>query len=203
MHGAVSGFRPIRSNRPGGIAVNRIFVVLASISNLGLAITFLLGWLIGDAASLESAGSFARHFLVALGSLLLALMVHAVVLTYFMGTGRWIEETSTAYRLDPHVREENIRLKFRALPAMIGCVVLLIVTAALGAMADPASSGRVASGGMLHLIVASITLLANLTTSVLEYSAIEANGRLVDSVVEEVHRIRAERARAEGVQSPA
>ncbi len=110
--------------------MNRIFTVLATVSNLGLAATFLLGWNIGDPASPEAAGRFAWHFLVALGALLLALLVHAVVLTYFMGTGRWIEETSAAYRLDPGVREENIHVKYRTLPGMMACVALLIVTSA-------------------------------------------------------------------------
>ena len=109
--------------------MNRIFSTLAIISNLGLGVTFILGWTV-ISPDVEGATGLPLtvHFLTALAALTLTLLVHAIVLTYFMGTGRWIEETSQAYQLGIDSREENIRLKYRTLPGMVACITLLIVT---------------------------------------------------------------------------
>ena len=59
------------------------------------------------------------------GASLLAIMVHAVALTYFMGTGRWIEETCTAYKLGEEGRTANVRLKYRIIPGMVASVDIM------------------------------------------------------------------------------
>lgn len=173
--------------------MNRIFIVLAVIGNALLAVAFVLGWLIGDAASLDGRGAVNRHMLVSLGGALLALLVHAVALTYFMGTGRWIEETSEAYSLGEERRKTNIRLKYQAIPGMVLAMLLIIFTAAFGAMADPAANSTMQHASTIHFTLAIIMLLVNLLASALEYDAIRRNGLLVDAVVADVRRIRAER----------
>ena len=42
-------------------------------------------------------------FLIGMVALVFTTLVHAIVLTYFMGTGRWLEETCRAY----HLRDEH------------------------------------------------------------------------------------------------
>jgi hypothetical protein len=174
--------------------MTRIFLTLTVIGNLLLAGTFLLGMNIDDAGSLTETArhQVTWHFLTALGSAMLAMAVHAIALTYFMGTGRWIEETTAAYKLGETARKANIRLKYRVLPGMIGCILLIIVTGAFGAIADPASNSQMPSAPLIHFSLAVATLLANLFVSTLEWSAIEQNGKLVDGIVVEVRRIRAE-----------
>lgn len=189
-------------NRAGFIAapsrnkrtMNQIFSVLAIISNLGLLITFLLGWRISDPGSLSelARNQVSNHFLFALGAILLTLLVHAIVLTYFMGTGRWIEETCEAYRFEGAARQENIRLKYRVIPGMVGCMFLLILTGAFGAMSDPAANVRVPSAHWIHLSLAILTLTANFATSILEFQMIRRNGALVDLVYREVQTVRRE-----------
>ena len=66
--------------------------------------------------------------------------MHAVVLTYFMGSGRWIEETSQAYRLPATFYAENQSLKYRVVPAIVGCFALLLVTGGLGAASGNSSA---------------------------------------------------------------
>jgi hypothetical protein len=175
--------------------VNRIFSCLALGSNLALAITFGLGWRIEDAGSLAQRAreQVSHHFLFALVSITLALLVHAIVLTYFMGTGRWIEETCAAYRFEAAARTENIRLKYRLIPAMFLCMALLIITGAFGAIADPASNMKMPSAHVIHFVLAALTLTANLGTSLLEYGQIVRNSRLVDQVYREVKAVRRER----------
>jgi hypothetical protein len=175
--------------------VNRIFFTLATVSNLGLAWTFWLGWSIDDphSATVDAQSAVTWHFLTALGAAVVALLVHAIALTYFMGTGRWIEETCDAYSLGPTARQENIRLKYRAVPGMVGCVLLVVATGALGAMSDPAANIQWGPAPKVHLALAIVTLSANVLVSWTEYTAIARNGRIVDEVTAEVRRIRHER----------
>jgi hypothetical protein len=175
--------------------VNRIFIVLAIIGNALLIAAFVLGWMISDAGSLaqEARVEVNRHMFVSLGAAILALLVHAVALTYFMGTGRWIEETCEAYSLGSEQRRRNIRLKYQAIPGMVLAMLLIIVTGAFGAMADPGSNTRMASAATIHFTLAIITLCVNLLACAMEYDAIRRNGLIVDAVVAEVRRIRREK----------
>lgn len=174
--------------------------------NLALLVTFGLGWRIEDASSLaESARQqVSMHFLFALASVSFALLVHAVVLTYFMGTGRWIEETCAAYHFAEAPRAENIRLKYRVIPGMVLCMLLLIVTGAFGAIADPASNMQLPAAHTIHFVLATLTILANILVSVLEYQQIGRNSVLVDTVYREVLAVRRERGLdAPGGEHPA
>lgn len=183
--------------------MNRIFLPLCSLSVIFLVITFVLGLQIDDPKVLDRAvqAGVQTHFLMALASLFFATLVHSIVLTYFMGTGRWLEETSTAYRLAPAAYEESKTIKYRVIPAMVGCFLLLVVTGAFGAAADPGSP--VQFQGWLgftpaawHRALAIITLLANVAVHFLEYTALFRNGELIQGVMTEVRRIRQEKGLA-------
>jgi hypothetical protein len=180
--------------------MTRIFSALAILSNLVLLATFWLGWRIGDATSRELAvqGQVGFHFLAAVGALCFALLVHALVLTYFMGTGRWLEETCHAYHLGNEWQSRSRNLKWRIYPAMILSLVLLIGTGALGGAADPASAlGFQGVGGMsaaqLHLAAAVVMLVTNAIVNTFEFLALSRNGMLVNEILGEVRRIRLER----------
>lgn len=175
--------------------MNRIFLVLTTVANGLLIATLVLGLQIGDARSPDPAVSdaLAVHFLTALGTAILVLLVHAVALTYFMGTGRWIEETCAAYSLGEEPRRRNIRLKYRVIPGLCLCVLLVIATGSLGAIADPASRSGVANAAAIHFWLAVVTLTVNFVVSWVEYDCIVDNARIVNGVVAEIRRIRAER----------
>ena len=100
--------------------MKRIFTTLAILSTAGLATAFGYGLAIGDAKALDSGVDL--HFGLAMIALILAALVHAIVLTYFMGTGRWMEETTKAYHLDDRWRGESNALKYRTVPAMVVCL---------------------------------------------------------------------------------
>lgn len=124
-------------------------------------------------------------------------LVHAIVLTYFMGTGRWLEETITAYKLDWAAYAESKRLKYRTILAMMVCFLLLMATGAVGAAADPASAVEFRgfwgfSGGEIHMTVALITWGINLLVNVYQFQTLTRNGELIESVLGEVRRIRVE-----------
>ncbi len=183
--------------------MNRIFLPLCSLSIIFLVITFVLGLQIDDPKVLDRAvqAGVQTHFLAALGSLCFATLVHAIVLTYFMGTGRWLEETSNAYRLTPTAFNESKTIKYRVIPAMVGCFLLLVITGAFGAAADPGSPVQFqgwlgVSPAALHRSWAIIALLANIAVHFMEYTALFRNGELIEGVMTEVRRIRQEKGLA-------
>ncbi|MBI1346240.1 hypothetical protein GC163_08105 [bacterium] len=183
--------------------MNRIFLPLSLLSTVCLIITFVLGWQIDDprVADRVVQQGVQTHFLMALASLCFATLVHALVLTYFMGTGRWIEETSNAYRLSPELYRENQSIKYRVIPVLIGAFLLLLATGAFGAAADPASPMQF-SGWLgftpaeLHQALALTALAANVRAHYFEYTALFQNGEVVERVLAEVRRIRQEKGLA-------
>lgn len=180
--------------------MTRILLTMAALSTALLIVAFATGFQIADPTVNDPAiqAVVSRHMLTSLAALVFAAFVHALVLTYFMGTGRWIEETSTAYRLAPDWKRNTQSIKYRVIPAMVGCLLLLVATGATGTAADPASPVAFGRGGpfspsRLHLVVSSITLAVNLLVHLQELAAIRRNGELVTGILAEVKRIRSER----------
>jgi hypothetical protein len=178
--------------------MKRIFLTLATLSTLALVAAFVLGWQLEDATALAAQADVSRHMLVSLAALVFAALVHALVLTYFMGTGRWLEETGQAYHLEKRWHRQNQRLKYRTIPAMVVCLTLLVLVGASGGGADPAAPIRFAgwaglSAAEIHLWLSCVTLALNFIVNAWEYRAIDENGRLVQDVLAEVRRIRSEK----------
>jgi hypothetical protein len=183
--------------------VTRIFLPLCGLSWILLAVAFVLGLSIGDArvAELAVQRRVSLHFLVSLGAIVFATLVHALVLTYFMGTGRWLEETTAAYRLDPKFYAGCKSLKYRTVPALVGAFVLLVITGALGAAADPGSPVQFGgwfglSAATIHLIAAGVAVFANAGVNYLEFASLFHNGELIAQAMQEVRRIRIEKGLA-------
>ena len=181
----------------------RIFLPLSLLSAVTLVVAMVLGLSIDDPRVLDKGvqAGVQYHFLAALAALVFATLVHAIVLTYFMGTGRWIEETSTAYSLGPELYHQSKALKYRTIPAMVGCFFLLIFTGALGAAADPAAPMHSrgwfgVSAATIHLTAALITVFANLAVNYLEFKALERNSEIIEGVLAQVRRIRLEKGLA-------
>jgi hypothetical protein len=180
--------------------MTRIFTTLALCSTLTLLAALWLGLGIGDATVRDSAvqSRVMVHFLTGVAALVFAVLVHALVITYFMGTGRWLEETCRAYHLGDSWQARSRELKWRLYPAIVATLLLLIGTGALGGAADPASAVGFQGIGPLtaaqvHLSVAIVTLLVNAAVNIFEFLALRRNGLLVLEVLAEVRRIRIER----------
>src|SRR5262249_51799555 len=181
-------------------AMTRIFTTLALCSTAVLVAALWLGLDIGDAHLRDSAvqSRVSIHFLAGGPALVFAVLVHALVITYFMGTGRWLQETCTAYRLGNDWQARSRDLKWRLYPAVVASLLVLIATGAFGGAADPASAVGFRGVGSLsaaqgHFGCASAALLVNGAVNVLEYVALRRNGALVSDVLAEVRRTRAER----------
>jgi len=179
--------------------VNRIFLTLALFATLLLVAALVLGLNIGDPRSVAEStrSTLSYHLLTAVAALIFAALVHAVLLTYFMGTGRWIEETSRAYKLDPRWHNENRRLKNRTIPAMAACLVVLILNVPLGALAVDSGDWNLPGVGAIsptrtHFLFALVTIAVNIVVNAIEYREIKRNGELIAEIVAEVRRIRGE-----------
>jgi hypothetical protein len=177
--------------------VTRIFLTLAISAAVMTVATFAFGMSIDDATLRESQKIVGFHILLGLGTLIFTSLVHAIVLTYFMGTTRWLEETITAYQLSWSFFKESKTLKYRTIMLMMVCFLLLIATGAFGAAADPASSAGFRgmwglNGGQFHMAIALLTWGVNLAVNVYQFSALSRNGEIIDAVMSEVRRIRLE-----------
>lgn len=177
--------------------MHRIFLPLCGLSWILLGAAFFLGWQIDDPKVAEVAvqRGVQYHFLTALGAIVFATLVHALVLTYFMGTGRWLEETSNAYRLDAKFYNESKSLKYRVVPALVGAFLLLLVTGAFGAAADPGSPAQFRgwfglSPATIHQFFAIITLTVNAWVNYLEFAGLFRSSEIIDEAMQAVRAIR-------------
>ena len=180
--------------------MSRIFPSLAVVAVILMGIAFWLGWAIEDAASMEpdKAAQVRWHFFMGLGAMVFTSLVHSIILTYFVGTGRWLEETSKAYGLPETYFAESKKIKYRTIPLMVIGIVAIVFTGAMGAIADPAARSSFAgwfglTPAKTHFAIACMAVMGNLLVHFIEFQAVVRNGRIVNAVLADVHRIRKER----------
>jgi hypothetical protein len=183
--------------------VKRIFLTLAILANITMLIAMTLGLQVGD--PMKSGGldpevnsRIGTHILIGLGALTSTTMVHALIFTYFMGTGRWLEETSAAYSLPQEWYQHNQKIKYGILPGIMISFLMILATGCFGAVADPATAVSLEgvfgmSDSTLHFSMALLTWLITMMIQFTQYVAISRNSAVVEGVLGEVRRIRMER----------
>lgn len=169
--------------------MNRIFLGLAVTSGTMLVVTFVLGFFVPP-----RQGGFWHdlHFLVALTSLVVTMMVHSIVYTWFIGTGKWIKEVVHVYGLPEWVNAQAKKHKRRAFPFIFWSIMFLGAAAWLGAYVDTRRDAQ----PLWHLGVAAVSLAFNLVAFVMEYASILTQARLLEDVRTEADRLRLERVAA-------
>lgn len=183
--------------------MKRIFLTLSLAAHLTVLCALILGVRVGDPMTAggldpEINSRIGTHMLIGLAALTCTTMVHALQFTYFMGTGRWIEETSIAYSLAPEWHQTNQRIKYGMLPGICVSFLLIVATGCFGAVADPATPVTLEpllklSDSTLHFLIAGLTWFVTGIVNVLQYVAISRNSVIVEGVLAEVRRIRLER----------
>ena len=121
-----------------------------------LAATAGLGLWIGDLHDQTDPGVLrwgTVHRLSGVLAALVIVLVNSMVVTYFIGTGRWVREVVEAYGLDAGLVERGRRLKRGAFPFALAGMLGVVAIVALGGAADPAS-GRPGTRGWVtpHLL---------------------------------------------------
>ena len=187
--------------------MKRIFLPLAIIGLLLLSAAFLLGLMIPPLDNIldlertlqqDLSEKVDHHFWIAVGSMLFATLVHGLVMTYLIGTGRWIEETVTTYDLSLELYLSSRKIKYRTIPLILGAFLLLVVAGSFGAAVDPAAGivfGGFAglSGATVHLLLAGSAVTLNAWVNFVEFAALDQNATLIETIMGEVRRVREER----------
>ncbi len=170
--------------------MTRLFTILATMLMLALLTTFGFGlYTMSLDVSVYKNEIYMVHFALGLFTSLGALLVHCIIFTYFLGTGRWVKEVGLAYALpDAGYPKTTRELKRTVFPPALYAMLITIATAAAGA-------GRQVGAWhwSVHLVLAILAILINVWAFRVEYRCLSTNGQVIEGVLAEVERIRAER----------
>jgi hypothetical protein len=166
--------------------MKRIFLSLAIVDFLALLACFVWG-IISDSFGRDTL-TYLVHFHLGLYSTIANLGVHCLIFIYFLGTGRWVKEVALAYDL-PDVPYPRLTrdLKRRTFPPALFAMLVPIAAAASGLGTQMREWP-----GWVHATLAVFTLIINLWAFRVEYRNVVTNGEVIDNVLREVDRIRAE-----------
>jgi hypothetical protein len=181
----------------GHFSMTRTFSTLAVLLICAMLATIGVGlWSFSlDKADRLREDIFLIHFHLGLWTTIAILLVHCIIFTYFLGTGRWVKEVGIAYLLPDEILPKTTReLKRFTFPPALFSMLIAIFTSAAGA-------------GVLfqawpwywHACGAVLTLFINLWAFRIEYRNLAANVIVLEAVLAEVDRIR----HAQGLESNA
>jgi hypothetical protein len=171
--------------------MTRIFTTLAFVQLLALAVTFIVGVISKLRGSLLNPQdqTYLVHFILGLGTAVLTLLVHCLIFTYFLGTGRWVKEVTLAYDLpDVPWHKETRELKRRTFPPALAAMLITIAAAAAGLGAQLQEWPW-----PIHATLTTLALLVNVWAIRIEYRHVSTNATILEQVMAEVERICAER----------
>jgi hypothetical protein len=170
--------------------MKRIFTAFAMLHGLALTASVLSGTVskLNGGVLRPYEPTYKLHFLLGLATAVLTLLLHCLIFTYFLGTGRWVKEVGLAYGLpDALLPRQTRELKRRAFPPALFAMLITIATAAAGQGAQL----EVWPWGV-HATLAGLTLIINGWAYIVEYRCLSENTAVLDAVMQEVDRIRAE-----------
>lgn len=178
--------------------MTRIFLTLAAFIILAMTASMIVGFL---SFSLEASEAkldiFLVHFNLGLITVLGILLLHCIIFTYFLGTGRWVKEVGLAYQLpDRHLPRLTRELKRATFPPALFAMLTAIGTVAAGAGAQLQEWPW-----YIHAGAAGITFIVNLWAFVVEYGNLRLNVQVIADVLDEVDRIRAARGLASNMEA--
>ena len=183
--------------------MNRIAAVLAVVAGLFLTISVVTGacLLMGDIRNPADRTAFqfmSVHRLAGIAGGVVILLVNSVVVTYFIGTSRWIKEVCDTYRLPATFSDRSTRLKRQTFPASLVSMLTILGIATLGAIADPMAYHHLKapegiSWGMLHLSAVCVGMFVMGYCYYMQRRNILANQGIINEVVAEVQQVRAAR----------
>jgi hypothetical protein len=181
-----------------------LFALLALLGTLLLGLT-LHGMKLDNAKDVAAQNRGTVHRLAGIATGVVVLLVNSIVITYFVGTSRWCKEVVETYQLTPqHVILAN-RIKRRTFPIAVTSMLVAVGIVALGGAADPGAimpppekSLHLAllagvTWAQIHLIGALLGICLIGWSFLYEWNSIAANHGMIDDVLADVRRIRAER----------
>jgi len=176
--------------------MKRIFLFLCAVSIAAMLYTFALGWrrhhglaaleerrAAGGQVYLDEVEALSSligpHFVWAILAGISVCLTHSVVLTYFLGTGKAIQEQTELQNWSEEFNIARRKLMGRAVvPAVVG-----ILAIAGAAFAGGFALIRTISPET-HLVLSSLGVLAQFPVFAREYAIIHENGKLMDKIIE-------------------
>lgn len=172
--------------------MHRIFPYLLLLAAAFVAVTIVLGFLVEPNVRGASVRWYKMHFLVAVTTALVLMLVNAIVLTYFIGTSRWCREVSEAYALPPACVAQSQLLKRRTFPFTLANMLVIVAMAALGGAADTRPTTLPGdTWAEVHLTGVVLGLAFMAWASYVQWSNIRANQEVIQRVLDQVRSIRA------------
>ena len=154
-----------------------LFVGLTTVNLLGLCAAGALGY-----ASRSGYAIGPWHILAGAMAALTCCGVHCVVFTYFAATAKWVRHAVSVKQLEPSLATPTRSFRAQAVPAALLAIAVVFLTAFVGAAADN-YHGR---WHAVHHALAVTSLVTNVLVALVEYRAIERNGRLIDGILERI-----------------
>jgi hypothetical protein len=139
-----------------------------------------------------------RHMLLGIASALVTLLVCSVSITYFVGTSKWFKEVVETYKLDPRYVEQSGRIKRRSFRWSVSGALAIVLVVGLGAASEPTWANAENSPLFVlpHYVASLVAVGFLLLSFYMQATALAENGRLIETVMGDVRRIRAERGLA-------
>ncbi len=177
--------------------MSRIFPTLAVLSLLVMVAAVVLGLSIGDLyqdPSTQTLHIRGVHMLTGTAAALAVVLVHSIVVTYFVGTSRWCKEVTETYRLDHELAVQSAMLKRRTFPWAVLGMLAVVGVGALGAASDP-GTGRANTAAMApkHYVGALAGLALVAWTYYRAWLNVVANQLVIERIVAKVGEIRQQR----------
>ena len=169
-----------------------IFLTLAILVTIGVGF-----WSFFSPGESKYKDIFIVHFVAGLTTAIAALAIHCLIFIYFLGTGRWVKEVTIAYRMpDEPWHKQTRELKRATFPPALFSMLIAIAAAAAGAGAQ-----LQAWHWSIHMTLGLLTLVINLWAFRIEVRNVTINAGVIDAVMAEVERIRAERGLSSNEQA--
>jgi lipid-A-disaccharide synthase-like uncharacterized protein len=179
--------------------MHRIFLGLAVTNGSLLVASFILGLIsMGEVRGPGVKDTWHLvHFLIGLLTTLTTLLVHSIVYTYFLGTGKWVKEVVHVYKMPEWVEAQAKKNKRKAFRFEFWSMSLIGITAWFGAASDAQ-----AFNPTWHLLAASLTIAFNMGAFVIEYIVIVSQAQLLIEVKKRADQQRQALYGADPVGSP-
>ena len=183
----------------------RIFATLAFLSIILLLTAMILGLTMGDLYEKPMPGQETLqwatiHRLTGVAAALAVVFVESVVVTYFIGTSRWVREVVETYRFDPEPIRASNRLKRKTFPWALAGMLTVVGIISLGGAADPATMRpNTQAWADWHLYGAFLGIAFVAWTYFIEWTYIVANHEIIESLVANVQKVRHDQGLEDGL----
>lgn len=158
---------------------------------LTLANLIILGLVAGQGFIALDDGAepaaFGLHLVLGVASGFMTVMAHLAVYMYHMATSRWLRAATQKLVIDEDRYVSPAFARKRKVSVFVMPTILLsMANLFVGAAAD-AGSNRDAMG-QVHLVIAMVTIAANVLAAIGEFYCIRGQGRLMDAALAELNR---------------